>query len=417
MNIKSIVLVLALSLCSVQGFGQESGLDFSGYLENTLTAESNKAIKKTTILNETRVRLNIANQYQDKGDFSVAIIGTQYGGKKNVNLCDYLPEEEASKFTSPVEINRTNDIWFQEAYGSLYVDDFQIRVGRQKYYTGTGYAWNPTDLFNWKNALDPTYEIEGLDSLHLAQTFLEDSKVTLYYSFGTSHNRPEREYIALEDGDYQVKIKTLLSSWEVAVQYSDVRRDFVDYDGLFSGTVSMVDMVRKVKWQLIGAEISGDIKGVGIHAEGGSVTLTSYDSEDRLPDTLKNHQKYLVGVDYTFENGWYLIFEYYHEGLGENSEEDYRLNQRMAYLSGETDSIGRDNYFLGSSYPITDFSTLALYTIVNGSDGSVIINPWWTWVAADDITVSVSAQIPNGGEKTAIGRSGAVAFARINFSL
>ena len=395
---------------------QESDLEFSGYLENTLTADENKAQDKTLIANETRVRLNIKNSYREKGDLSVSIVGNRYAGNKSINLLDYLPEEEAQRFSDPVEIEKTNDLWFQEAYGSLYFGRTTIRTGRQKYYTGTGYAWNPTDLFNWKDVLDPAYEIEGLDSIFLSRGFFEDSSLSLYYSFGTSQDRKDREVSTSDEGDFQVKLKTGFSSWEVALHYTDVRKSFYDYEGVISGSVALEDIARQIRWRLTALEISGEILGLGVHAEGGSYVLEEDDEEEELPDELKNHDKYLVGIDYTFESGLYLILEYYFEGLGESDHEEYTLNQRMAYLSGELDSLGKDNYYFGASYPLTDFSTLALYVIANANDSSVVANPWFTWVADDEITLNISAQIPGGEEESAIGRSGSALFCRINFS-
>ncbi len=416
MNYRIPILSTIFFLFTTVIFAQESNLEFSGYLEDTLTGERNKVLDKTFIINETRVRLNIANRYKNKGDFSVAIVGTHYTGKKSYNLLDYLPEDDAAEFSSPVLIEQENDIWFQEAYGSLYLGNFSFRIGRQKYYTGTGYAWNPTDLFNWKNVLDPTYEIEGIDSIYLAQSFFEQASISVFYSFGTSKNTPTREYIALEDGDVQVKLKMHIFSWDAALFYSNVIKDYYDYEGVLSGAIDPVNLVDRARWQISGMELSGELFGIGIHAEGGYIELSKYDSEDDLPEMLKDHKKYLIGIDYTFESGLYLIFEYYHEGLGESRSDDYSINQRMAYLSGYLDSMGEDNYFVGISYPVSDFTTLALYTIGNQSDSSVVINPWITWIAGDDITVNFSIQIPSGEEESAIGRSEPSAFGRVKFT-
>ncbi len=414
------VLIISLgmiALISFPVFSQESELEFGGYLEDTLSSERNIALDKTVVSNQTRIRLNIKNSYGDRGDLSVAIVGTRYSGYKTINLCDYLPEEEASRFPTAVSYDKTDDIWFQEAYGSLYLGQTTLRAGRQKYYTGTGYAWNPTDLFNWKDVFDPAYEIEGLDSVLFARSLPGDSLVSLYYSFGTSHDRPQRDYVESEDGDYQFKLKTHLFSWEITLQHSDVIKEYVDYEGVLNGTVDPTAMTSPIRWKLNALEVSGELAGIGIHAEGGEYTLSRPDDKDGdLPGKLESHTKYLVGADYTFENGVFVILEYYHEGLGETNLEDYSLNQRMAYYSGERDSLGKDNYYLGTSFPVTDFSTLALYVITNGNDGSTILNPWFTWIADDDISLYLSAQIPDGEEESAIGRSGSVLFGRLVFN-
>ncbi len=410
------VFLMALAFLPGPVLAGQTGVEYTGYFEDTLSVEENKTQEKNLISNQSRVRLNLSGNYESRGDFNVALVGNGYSGNTTVNLVDYLPESVAAGIPFPIEYQLEDDIWLQEAYGSLYLGDFTFRIGRQKYYTGTGYAWNPTDLFNWKNVLDPTYETEGLDSIYLDYSFSEDIGAAVFYSFGTSHNKQEREYRSLEDGDYQIKFKTRFGNWEVAPVYSEVKRDFNDYEAVLAGLVAPADMTRQVKWQLSAIEISGEILGMGVHAEGGYAKLTPDKDTEQLPDSLKDHQKYLIGCDYTFENGLFLMMEYYHEGLGTTSANEYTLNQRLAGLTGGINSPGRDNLFLGGNYPVTDLTTLELYAIANSSDSSVIINPWLTWIAADDIQVVLSAQIPQGEEKTSLGRTGTTVFGRINFS-
>ncbi|MCG8338598.1 MAG: hypothetical protein MJE63_29170, partial [Proteobacteria bacterium] len=67
MKLKLSAFFVILLVYSIPAISQESDLEFSGYLENTLTADENKAQDKTLIANETRVRLNIKNSYREKG--------------------------------------------------------------------------------------------------------------------------------------------------------------------------------------------------------------------------------------------------------------------------------------------------------------------------------------------------------------
>ncbi|MEE9555868.1 MAG: hypothetical protein V3V76_01305, partial [Candidatus Adiutricales bacterium] len=131
---------------------------------------------------------------------------------------------------------------------------------------------------------------------------------------------------------------------------------------------------------------------------------------------IQNHARFLIGADYTFENGLFLIGEYYYEGLGKNSPDDYNLNDRLSFLTGERDSIGKHNIFLGGNYPITDLITMEIYVISNLNDPSVILNPWLVWIASDNVTVSVTGQFPAAGEDSSLGKIGPSIFARLKWT-
>ena len=374
-----------------------------------------KKDQEENISHIARGRFNYSGRFSETGDFNIAFIGILYSGAKTIDFSNYLPEEESEKLIIPLSYTMENDYWLQEAYGSLYIGEFMFRAGRQKYYTGTGYAWNPTDLFNRKNVFDPTYEIEGLDSILMSFSGIRNVKLNLFYSFGTNHDNEEREGDTLDANDLQVRIKTRLRMWDIAINYSDVKRSFYDIESLLSGMPSLLD--REIRWQLISTELSGEIFGIGIHAEGGYAFLENENSNETLPENLEDHFRYLVGVDYTFENELFLLAEYYYEGLGETSKDDYSLNYRLAYFQGAMDSIGRDNLFVGARYPLTDLVTFEVNGIFNLNDPSIVLNPWVNWIASDDIVVNFVAQIPIAdGERTAIGRSGTSMFVRLNFS-
>ena len=44
---------------------------------------------------------------------------------------------------------------------------FDFTIGKQPISLGTGYAWNPLDIFNRKDLIDPTYEQAGINALRM----------------------------------------------------------------------------------------------------------------------------------------------------------------------------------------------------------------------------------------------------------
>ncbi len=407
------------------GTVQERLIEFGGYVEDTISVEYLRAEEKYAFVNSARIRNNFFKDFDGKYDFGIAVVGNIINGDTEFNISDYFPGKVTSQLPAGIrqsmQYEFENDIWLQEAYGSLYLGELKIRLGRQKYYTGTGYAWNPTDLFNRKNVLDPTYETEGIDGVFLGYSFLGDNEINLFYSIGTSHIREDRDFSSIEDGDFQIKATTHLDIWEIAAHYTEAKLDRTDLAGVLMGAIDPGKSTMLVKWRLAGAEASGELMGIGLRAEVGYAWLELYNdpyigSRAGFVGDIKDHARFLIGVDYTFKDGLYLIGEYFYEGLGKVSADDYSLNERLSLFIGERYAIGRDNLFLGGSYPLSDLITMEFYTIANLDDPSVILNPWLVWIAHDDVTVSISGQIPFGVEDSSLGETGHFVFSRLKWT-
>lgn len=314
--------------------------------------------------------------------------------------------------------NRISSHWYppesgsHKAYSSLSVEDITLRLGHQRYVTGTGYWWTPTDLFNSRHTLSPLYETEGLDSAFMSYAFGEDHEVEAFYSFG---NRICPETI---DGDYRFRMKTHTEVADLAIHYTEMKQNRTDYEGLINGSLEAEEATIPVRWKLLAAGLSSSIAGVGIHAEGGHAWLSlDKETEEAAANIFaKDHSRFLVGIDYTFENELYLVLEYFQEGQGKTSPDEYTINDRLAYLSGESETIGRDNLFVGAKYPIAEMTSIELYNIINANDPSVIVNPWLIWSTGEDFTLKFSAQFPVGKEESSVNGTGPSAFAHIQLN-
>ncbi len=301
----------------------------------------------------------------------------------------------------------TKDIRLQESHGFFSPGDI---VGFR-----LGYGWNPTDLFNNpKKNLYPLFEPEGIDSVFMSYAF-GGHEISTFYSFGKNG---EDAYPRIRDGDYQLKMKTHTEILDLAIHYTEAKQNRTDYQGLISGSVLPENATIPVRWQLVSARVSSRIKGIGLHAEGGHAWLSVDDKADESAEKTfaKDHSSFLVGIDYTFENELYLVLEYYQDGQGKTSPDRYTLNDRLGYLSNESDSLGRDNVFLGAKYPFAHKTSIELYNIINANDPSVILNPWLIWSTGDDFTIKFSARFPVGKEDSSVGQSKPSAFAHIQLN-
>ncbi len=315
----------------------------------------------------------------------------------------------------PEDYSYGNDIWLGDICDSFFPGDTMFHFSRQKSCDGDLYLWNYNNIFNPTKVQEPAFRLEGTDSAHMSYSFGGEHEFTTSYSGISSEDRGNPKG---DDSKYQVRMKTHMDILDMAIHYSEIKRKRTDYERLMAGAVSDEDARLPVRWRLLSAGLKGEIAGVGIHAEGGRAWL-SLDEETKqsVNETLaKDHSKFLIGVDYTFENELYLILEYYQEGEGKTSPDKYTLNDRLGYLSNERDTIGRDNVLVGAKYPIADVTSIELYNIINANDSSVIMNPWFVWNPEDDIRVKFSAQIPIGKEESAVGQARPSAFAHIELN-
>ncbi|MBN1498951.1 MAG: hypothetical protein JW982_02250 [Spirochaetes bacterium] len=390
---------------------------FSGYVENTFSCEYDKKAEKESLLDYTRVRLNSSGKLNDNSDFAVGIVGRMYSGSTGINMTEYLPEEkqdDLNPFTAYIfSAEYENDIYIQEAFLTFYFDYFKIRPGRQKYYSGTGYAYNPTDFFNSKNPLDPGYETDGLDGILISFNLPAGAELECFYRTG----------YRFEDSDYQTCLKFSFFSTDAVLQYTGIilnRTDFemADADAAsIAADPSLYDSYSTdYRIHFIGGSISSDAAGIGLRAEGGYVMSSAETSEMTL-DYDGNYEVLLAGFDYTFEMQLYIIMEYYRNGAGVNHEDDAGLNEIMANIAGETDSIVKDTLFTGVSYPVTDLADAAVYAIVGLRDRSVIINPVVNWSVFSGGMLEFSGIIPYGkkGSYTGSLPSGGFIRAKVSF--
>ena len=306
------------------------------------------------------------------------------------------------------------DIFVQEAFGTLYTDHLRLRVGRHKFYTGTGYAYNPTDLFNVKDPLDPTYEVNGIDAMLLSIDLPQQTEIQGAVKY-SDH---------FDTTDYRVRLKTYISGWDMAIQYTYYLKKRVDWEALNTETaltelmqgMSFDAFTREFRWHLVAAEFAGELWEWGIYGEGGYVFITEPDDVGTLKDAAKDHERLLLGIDHTFDFQLYFILEYLRIGQGRTDSADITLNDRMAYLNGEVLSNNRDTLFTGVSYPLTDLTEFSLYAIVGCNDPSVLINPWLVYDIRSGLKLSFSANIPIGDENGQNGKAGPSGFVRLRFN-
>lgn len=393
--------------------------EFRGYVENTTNIEYDTDAEEDILLNAGRVRVNLSGEPDRSLDFGIGLVGTMNTGATSVDLLRYMPDAVRKQIVPGAEAlfgfqMDEDDLFVQEAFGTLYADHFRLRVGRHKFYTGTGYAFNPIDLFNVKNPLDPTYEVNGLDAALLTLDLPRQIQLQALALYDDQ----------VESSGYLARLKGYVGGWDVAAQYSHVIKQRVDWQALnseaaleaFTYGASFDSFVREFRWHMPAVEFAGELWEWGLYGEGGYVFAEAIDDAGTLIDAAGDHERLLLGLDHTFEFQLYVMLEYLRLGQGRADTADITLNDRMAYFSGEILSTNRDTLFTGLSYPLSDLIEGSLYGMFNLNDGSILLNPWVIYDVRPGLTLSLSANIPLGEQDSQMGNAGPGGFARLKWN-
>ena len=140
-----------------------------------------------------------------------------------------------------------------------------------------------------------------------------------------------------------------------------------------------------------GSSFVGEFWEFGLWGE----TLWSLDADN-------NFGEIVFGMDHTFNNGFYLMTEYFYNSLGAEKD-DLRFEHYMHYYNGETHSLMQNYIFAMGMYNITDYISSSLLVFGNLDDQSFILAPQIDWDAFEDVTVSALMSQSFGDDDTEFG--------------
>jgi hypothetical protein len=377
-------IILLLSVYTVNA--QLDKTKLGGYFENQLLIQEYD--NTATISDYNKLLIDLNTKWSDNLSFNADFILKSYHGKTEYNLFDFIPsnvtEAYAAQMGSEVDslkplfgFNYENEFSLNNAYVSFYSKHFNLRVGKQQLPWGSGYGWNPTDLFNSKNLLDPTYEKPGVNAIKTEIPFHDEGMMTAVFS-------PSDDF---EQSTYAFKVKEHVSGFDLSASYVVRNYSFTDY-------YSFQEM--NANQQMLGFDFSGSLAGIGLHGE---LAYNFIESEE-------SYGQYLFGADYTFENGLFLQAEYYYNGKGSNSISDYSINGWMQMLGENGENMGQNYLYSGQSLPVGDYLTCSNFIIINFDDKSGLIMPWFDVLVGDNITITATGFIPIGENDSEFGGYG-----------
>jgi len=371
--------------------GQE--LEFSGYYENQLTVQ--ELCEETYLQDYNKLRLDLRAEISENVSFNGDYVYRTFHGETEFNAFDFIPDgviaDYADEMGVPADSLRPDfgfeyedENFLDNAYVTIYLQKATIRVGKQQLPWGSGYTWNPTDIFNEKNILDPTYEKPGVEAYKLEIPFGDEGMLAGILSSGDDWEASTRA----------VKVKQHFLGFDLSLSFVEKEEAEIDY---FSFTESVE------RRRLFGGDFSGEILELGFWGEGAYNQLE--DSDD--------FGQYLVGLDYTFQSELYLMVEYYRNEHGDSDKDQYDINDWMRLLDADGENLARDYIFVGQRYPLTELLNWSNYALINVNDGSGIVYPWFDYSFNDNTELNLVGLIPWGEKETEFGESGFGGFFRI----
>jgi hypothetical protein len=269
-------------------------------------------------------------------------------------------------------------------------------VGKQPISTGTGYVWNPTDVFNIKDVFDPTYEQPGHNAVQVEIPIGLEFTVTGLFS-------PEENW---KHSTKMLQIKGQMLHFDFALIGIERMWTFHDYTqidaelGYFSGTPQ--------RRNLYGFSTAGEIFTVGVWAE--------YAYNDM--QYSRNFTELVAGFNYTFDFETFVMAEYYKNTLGKTDPAQYTLNDWMRTFTAEQKTLSRDQIYLLAQHPLTDLLDFGMSGIMSLSDNSIALVPTFTYSFSENVDLLAYFSLNLGNEGTVYARdqgNGGLLRARIWF--
>ncbi len=376
---------------------QAQELELGGYLEHQLFPQELRG--RLVVMDYSKARLDIGLQAVDWLHLNGDIVAQVQQGKKEFNSFDFIPQSVLQSYVDRTgraisdikplfEFQLDNELYIDNAFVSVYAGPVQARVGRQQLPWGTGYVWNPSDVFHDKNQLDPTYEKRGVDAAKIEIPFGGMGMLTAVAELGH----------AWSEATKAVKMKHHIRGFDISVSAIETYEREIDYDTFAPGIT---------RRRLIAGDISGAIGEIGAWFEGTYNDVAAGDSYSQL----------LFGADYTTEAGLYLITEYYHNGRGAKGKKDFALDRWMTFLGAAGENLGRDYLFAGQSLPLSDLLMGSNFVIVSLTDGSAVVYPYLEYSLSDNAVLTLIGYVTAGKPDSEFGSfgSGLIARARLYF--
>ncbi len=371
---RHVVLTILAATFSISPASAQEGVELFGYFEPQLSAADLNG--KVTQLASNKLRVDLATALSERASFAGNYIYVAYQGWTEYHLTDYLPDHLVSALPpgslDPYVLEFTNRNDLDNACLRIAFEGFDLSLGKLQISPGSGYAWNPTDLFNAKDMLDPTYENPGHSAVQVDIPLATRGTAMLLYG-------PEEN---LEASSTFGRIKLHAGPLDVSLAGGQRLVQLTDFS---TGAASTE------RRRLLGGDFAGELLGLGVWGE------AAFNNMEVSDDYIEG----LIGADYTFDSGCYLLNEFYVNEQGATDKRDYDVNRWMRFLTAERKTVTRAQWYLYGSVPATDLLSVGGSIITSLSDGSFVVVPTMAYNIATNLDLTLFGNIYAGEEGAA----------------
>jgi hypothetical protein len=381
----TLVFSLLVSiLCFLAPLHAQDKVEIFGYFEPQLLGTRLQGSFYQTFTN--KLRLDLRSDLSNHITFAGNVNFITYHGKTEWNVLDFLSDDIVSTIPPEMQsfyvLNFEHEIVLDNAWVKLSFKPMDITLGKQQISVGTGYVWNPTDVFNSKDVLDPTYEQPGHTALRLDVPLpAAATLMVLYAPESTWSSSAKQLELKGHVGRFDLSLTAIETMWQT-------------YDYMSFDPQEMNFLALSEKRRLLGGSTAGELLGLGVWAE------FAYNWMERPEDFYEM----VVGGDYTFKSQTYVMCEYYRNTMGKSDFEEYDLNDWMRYFAAEQKAIARDQIYVFVQHPVTDLLYLGLQTLYSISDNSAALVPTFFYSLSDNVEIFAYLNFNLGKEGTAYAR-------------
>ena len=379
-----MIRIAFLLILPIIVFGQSN---FFGYYEAEF--DQLKFSKQTYNFGYNKLRLDFEAHPDESVTIGANVNIQKYFGSDTWNMLDFLPKDlwqpifqseniPQEYWVTEFPITLPDTLFLDNVYLKAAFNRFDLTVGKQQISLGKGYAWNPLDIFNIKQLLDPTYEQSGVNAIRAEIPIEGRTSLDIVLS-------PKIDW---KNSIKMMQLKTGISRFDITgtvAQYNWKRTNFDEENFIMS---EMID-----ERTLFGGAVEGELFGIGLRAE---CAWNQMENKDDFSEIV-------LGADYTFTNGLYILMEYLYNDNGEKSLQNLELNDYLQYLNGESHSLMQNYLFSYLNYPLNDFLQFSVLTFANLDDQSAAINPQLTWDMFQDVVLTMMYSQYFGDDNTEFG--------------
>ena len=418
------VFILFIKSCPAQ-------VEIFGYFEPQIMAANINDQFYQLASNKLRVDLQL--KANDKFSFAANFDYITYHGKTEWEMMDFLSPKIRSEIPNyqlfgyefdPYRWRFSDRQFLDNAFLKLHFSKFDLTAGKQQISLGSGYVWNPTDVFNRKDIIDPTYEQPGHNALRIDLPLYKSWQFMGIYAPTDNWKNP----------DLLAKLKTTIGHFDISLLRIQKRWKFSDARivDIFNQSISQLPVTREI----YGFDLAGELLGIGVWAEAAQnklhINSSDWQHYQNQIDYVRSmgigtfspmeiptsYSEWVAGFDYTFEFQTYIMAEFYQNNFAKDNSTEYNFNDWMQYFLGEIKTIARNQIYGMIQHPITDLLTGSLSGIYCFSDGSYAILPMIVYNIFEDVDLTLIGNFYLGKDGTAYSKllgNGFLARARAYF--